>query len=329
MKFARFLVTCGVVFVLATPASAQKGIVPADRSEAASRTVTKDQLTRVNLLLTDANRSMIEAFKSDEALRGAMLAELKAIREIKDEKQRMGMLRQYQQKYRERYRRVIKRAGIDLQQLASRISQAAPLLAVIVADGTHFVSAPPPPPPSPPSPPSKPKRTQTISQRDFELTPTLSCGGIAGASVEKQMFGMRSEASAVIAAGCSADGEMTYYASVPADQRGTVRIKATATGHLVAYAVAAISIARADAYAGVASIPGSGISTYCSAMTLLAWGEESDCDTETGTATYSLRSGASSPVMASVNSYASGGGVISSTSSTARIKIDEVTLTIE
>lgn len=144
--FAKLLGTCAAAaaaILFTATAGGQTPITRLPTSPVAPRIQIDDsELAKLKPIQQRYDDRIRAAFRGNEKLEAAMLAELRAISAQKSLAQRKAMIQAYQSKYRSQYAAILQKGGVDLSAMAREMQAAVPTRNFSVSDGFAILALP-------------------------------------------------------------------------------------------------------------------------------------------------------------------------------------------
>lgn len=210
--------------------------------------ISKEQAAAIIQLQRDLDGKIQAAFAGNEKLKAELEQDMKGIAAIKDEQMQNAAVANFQKKYGEAYSGILKKAGVDMSQVARRMGELLPEYKFRPVGntvmGTFRKSSPAAPAPAP-----GPKTTRI---NNWNTRKKKTCGLGAGGDITFGNSSLKVFSLAAVAGGCMADADMSAPVQVPnaASAKLTVRYKSKVDGFAWGIVCSAGVTTRADCYAG-------------------------------------------------------------------------------
>lgn len=291
--------------------------------------ISKTQAAKLRQLFDGLDKQIQAAFKGNEALLQAMQKDLKPIGAMKDGKEKKNAIDTYQAKYLKDYDSILKKAGIDLNQIASKLNVILPGRKFkaqknfsITANGsesaqTDTVLLGP--------------QTKTVSLlKKMVDHKDLSCGAIAGSGTTFRDDSISNSVFAAEAGGCTNDSDKTLEDSVTAGaQSASIDMKANLD--TAAFAVGLAGSAGSGGFTLIKIKSGSNIkssSVGASVVAPLAWASYAEESLDNTRINQTLDLSENYRVSAGTHTFSVAAGIVAETHANADISNLQVKLSV-
>lgn len=290
--------------------------------------LSKAQQAQINELLKDIDKKIQPAFKGQEKQLEHMQAELKKMESLKTALDRKNAALNYQRRYSNFYGGIIKKSGVNLEEVAKKLSSIMPGYE-FSAQRNYTISAKQRQVSATLSAPvagtsSRPPETTRLTsyQRQTERSCSLAGGGTASTTSSSVL----AEAFAIVAGGCSSSASLMHNLNFKDAKSASLTSKQKL--YSSSFAVGVVGTAGASGSANAFAAGTSIGSTYVGSFAPIAWVSFEEETLDTGNISINIALDTRFPVLRYSTSAMAFGGLTPGSSGKGEITAIGASLTL-